>query len=95
MRVEWSLNALTDLEWIKEYIEADSEYYALKFVEGAFDTVLKLEDFPSIGRVVPEIGQNNIRELMYGNYRIIYSLEEKAAIILTVVHSMRNFTGFE
>jgi len=95
MRVEWSLNALTDLERIKEYIEADSEYYALKFVEGAFDAVGKLSDFPSIGRVVPEIRQKNIRELIYGSYRIIYSIEEKAIIILTVVHAMRNFTGLE
>jgi len=95
MRVEWSLNALADLERIKEYIEADSEYYAIKFVEDAFDAVLKLSDFPFIGRVVPEINQENIRELIYGSYRIIYSVEKKAVVILTVVHSMRNFTGLE
>ena len=93
MRVEWSLTAITDLERIKEYIALDSEYYSLKIVEGAFDAVERLETFPSSGRTVPEMGRKDVREIIYGSYRIIYCVEDERVVILTVIHAMRNFTG--
>jgi toxin ParE1/3/4 len=43
-----------------------------------------------IGRIVPEVGQNDIREIITGNYRIIYQTKVKeSAYILTVHHSSR------
>jgi plasmid stabilization system protein ParE len=93
MKLNWSVPALTDLENIKAFIAADSEYYALKFVENAFSAVERLAVFPNSGRVVPEIADDSIREIIYGSYRIIYSVAETEIIIVTVIHSMRDFKG--
>jgi plasmid stabilization system protein ParE len=90
MKLSWSIPALTDLENIKDYIAADSEYYALKFAENAFSAVERLAILPNSGRIVPEIGDDSIREIIYGSYRIIYSVSE-TEVTITVVHSMRDF----
>ena len=37
-----------------------------------------------MGRIVPEVEQENIRGIFVGNYRIIYQLEEKQISVLTV-----------
>jgi plasmid stabilization system protein ParE len=43
-----------------------------------------LVDLPRIGRVVPEMNDPAIREIILGNYRIIYRLHTELAEILTV-----------
>ncbi len=50
-----------------------------------------------MGRVVPEIGLDSVRELIYRNYRIMYVVDdsEKSVEVLTVIHSARQFGGFE
>ena len=93
MNINWSLFALNDLENIKEYIAVDSEYYALKFIEDAFSAVERLSVFPYSGRIVPEIGSEAIREIIYGSYRIIYLVSDKAVEIITVIHKMRDLQG--
>jgi toxin ParE1/3/4 len=60
--VEWSPEAVEDLEAIAEYIARDSRFYAQSVVRKMLDTAASLVDFPEVGRVVPELGQNNIRE---------------------------------
>ena len=47
---------------------------------------IRLIDFPQSGRIVPEIGDRSIREIILGNYRIIYRLRSEAVEILTVHH---------
>ena len=93
MQIEWSLNAICDLENIKIYIANDSEYYATCFVEGAFNAVKRLSIFPYSGRVVPEIAEECIREIIYGSYRIIYQITDTEVNIVTVIHAMRDFKG--
>ena len=52
-----------------------------------FSTLVnQLKTTPEIGRIAPEINNNQIRELIYGNYRIIYRLEKKKISILTIRH---------
>lgn len=63
---------------------------AEKWAVGVFDLVEKLLTSPLRGRVVPEVGRNEIRELRYGKYRIVYRFDEPDAIaILTVRHGSR------
>jgi len=59
------------------------------FAQKVFETVKQLKLLPESGRVVPEIGQNNLREIILGNYRIIYRLKNDIIEILTVYHSAR------
>jgi plasmid stabilization system protein ParE len=73
MRVSWTEPALDDMTGIQAYIAKDSLYYARQFTERIFDASEKLEDFPELGRTVPEAGgTEHIRELLFQSYRIIY-----------------------
>lgn len=89
-KVIWTARSLKDLEEIGEYISRDSASYARLTLEKLIDTTGLLEKNLQIGRIVPEIKQRDIREIITGNYRIIYQTKEKQyAYILTVHHSSR------
>jgi len=70
MKVEWTKPAVNDLDSIHEFIGRDSKLYADSFIEKILNTVDKLEDFPEIGRKVPEANDPDTRELIFQNYRI-------------------------
>ena len=89
--VVWRPQALRDLEAIEAYYEEVSPDFAPIFVSGAFGSAARLASFPGLGRVVPEIGDDSIRELIYRQYRIIYLVHDSAVEILTVYHSARQF----
>lgn len=89
MKIIWTEPAILDLETIKEYIAKDSEYYASRFVEKVIYAVEKLIGFPRLGRQVPELNKDEIRELLYNNYRIIYKLNSTELYILAVIHAAR------
>ena len=59
---------------------------AERWVDKMFVLVEGLSDFPEQGRKVPEIGDKLIREIISGNYRIIYKQENGEVLILTVRH---------
>lgn len=61
--VIWSIPARNDLKQIYDYIAKDSRYYATNVVENIISKAENLDEFPEIGRVVPEIGDENVREL--------------------------------
>ena len=88
-RVRWSNQALADLEAIGDFIARDAPSVAQVFVERVFTAVTRLEAFPRSGRVVPEIGQEDIREIIFGSYRIVYVISEDEVNILTVFHAAR------
>ncbi len=95
MKIVWTEPALCDLEGIRDYIRKDSEFYARRFVEKIFTAVEKLGAFPEIGRPVPEADDENIRELIYRDYRIMYRLEKQRILILTVIHGARDLNHRE
>ena len=78
--------AVEDLENIAEYIAKDSEYYAADFVERIITQVEKLESFANIGRKVPEQNDDNVREIIYHNYRLVYKIESDKIYISIIVH---------
>jgi plasmid stabilization system protein ParE len=71
---------------IADYISSDNPQAARKWVDDIFQKVEKLEDFPSSGRVVPELNRKDIREILYGHYRIIYRISSDEISILTIRH---------
>ncbi|MEP0367234.1 MAG: type II toxin-antitoxin system RelE/ParE family toxin [Cyclobacteriaceae bacterium] len=87
--IVWTSNALTDLSEIGEYIVTDSPKYAELTVSKLYHKVKILSTHPSVGRIVPETDQKNLRELIEGNYRIIYEIINDNIFILTVHHSSR------
>ena len=95
MKVEWTEPAVSDLESIKVYITRDSEYYASRFVERVIQAIENLLRFPEVGRKVPEAEEENIRELLFHNYRIIYRVEKECVLVLTIVHGSRDLSSKE
>ena len=81
MKVEWSPLALDRVTDIARYIAKDNPYAAERWVNELFDAVERLADFPESGRVVPEIGVRRIRELIFGAYRVIYTVKDKVEIL--------------
>ena len=86
MRIIWSPLAVERAAEIAEYISRDNPTAAEKWIDTVFSKVEQLKSFPESGRIVPEINNKDFRELIYGNYRIIYRLEKIQVSILTIRH---------
>ncbi len=86
MKIIWSPLAIDRASEIAEYIAQDKPSAAEKWIKRVFSKVEQLKSSPEIGRVVPEIRNDQFRELIYGNYRIIYRIEKKQISILTIRH---------
>ncbi|MBN1803532.1 MAG: type II toxin-antitoxin system RelE/ParE family toxin [Candidatus Lokiarchaeota archaeon] len=80
---------MEDLSEIKDYIARDSAAYAKIFINKLYDSVQKLVEFPKIGRIVPELNNALIRELLFQNYRIIYRIVDDLVEIISVFHGSR------
>jgi toxin ParE1/3/4 len=93
-QIIWSNLALEDLQAIHEYISLDSAGYAERLIDKIIANVDVLEHHTRIGRVVPEFNDENIRELIEGNYRIIYRIQPQDTIgIARIHHSARLLKG--
>jgi len=86
MRIIWSPLAVDRASEITDYIAQDKPSAAEKWIDTVFSKVEQLKSSPEIGRIVPEINDSQFRELIYGNYRIIYRIEIKQISILTIRH---------
>ena len=86
MNIVWSPLAVDRASEIAGYIAQDKPSAAEKWIKTVFSKVEQLKSAPEIGRIVPEIGNNQFRELIYGNYRVIYRIEAEQISILTIRH---------
>ena len=89
IKLEWADEALDDIEDIATFIEKDSPTYAKVVVSKIFEKAEVLQDFPKLGRIVPELNNPEIREIFVYNYRVIYKLEDEKIIFIAVVHNKR------
>lgn len=89
VKIIWTEFALGDLKSIHEYISKDSKGYADKLISKIIGRVDQLETFPKCGRVVPEFDSEIIRELIEGNYRIVYRIHPDHISIARIHHSAR------
>lgn len=95
MRVIWSPHAVERVAEIAAFIAADRPDAARRWVEELFDAANSLAAFPEQGRNVPELHQFDYRELLFGQYRVIYRLERTKVNIITVRHGRRLFDASE
>ncbi|MBM4172568.1 MAG: type II toxin-antitoxin system RelE/ParE family toxin [Ignavibacteria bacterium] len=84
MKLFWTKEALIRLQEIEEYISRDNPIAAMEFIDKLISVAEKIIDYPEKGRIVPELSLENIRELIYRNYRIVYILKKNSIDILTV-----------
>ena len=91
MRVIWSPLAIKRATEAAAYIAKDSPAAARRWVDELFEAAATLDRLPERGRQVPDLPRPDLRELLFGNYRIVYRLEPRRIAILTVRHLRRRF----
>jgi toxin ParE1/3/4 len=85
VKIVWAPMAIERAYEEARYIAADKPGAALDWLDGLFESTDRLERFPDSGRIVPEIGLPEYREIVYGrSHRVIYRREKEAISILTV-----------
>jgi len=91
VQINWTKQARDDLRSIADYISIDSVTYAkLQVIKIRSKTQL-LKSHGRAGRLVSEIEHEDIRELIEGNYRIIYKTISSTRVdILAIHHSARD-----
>lgn len=86
MKIVWTDQSIAKLDEIFLYIAMDSPAAAERWIVNLVGKVERLREFPASGRRVPEIPKKEYRELVVGNYRIIYRIARGSVFILTVRH---------
>ena len=87
MKVVWSPLAIDRIAEIASYIAEDNPHVAEKWIHKIFARTGQLADFPQSGHHIPETSRKDIRELISGNYRIIYRVDLRQVSILTARNS--------
>jgi plasmid stabilization system protein ParE len=91
MNVVWTEHALQSLVAIEDYIAMDDPAVAVVFIDRLIRRTDILMNQPRVGRMVPEVPGRELRELIEGNYRIVYRLNESTVEILTVFEAHKSF----
>jgi len=89
--VIWSEPAKADLRSIHDFIAHDSKHYARKVTHDIAAKTNVLDELPRMGKVVPELGNEDIRELSLYSYRILYEIKAPDIVVLAVIHKRRDF----
>ena len=92
-KVFWTRQSREDLRQIRAFIARDAPATASAFVRRLRESVDRLRSFSESGQVVSELGREDIREILRGNYRIIYRTGRYRVDILTVFHSAQLLDG--
>jgi addiction module RelE/StbE family toxin len=90
VKIVWTEVSIIDLKEIFDYIAEDSVRYASITTLKIYQHVQKIINYPYLGRIVPEFNDKSVRELIEGNYRIIYRIKSELQVdILRIYHSAR------
>jgi addiction module RelE/StbE family toxin len=92
-QVAWTETAWRDLERLADYIAEDSPGYAAAFVRRVRDHARSLEEMAERGRVVPELEEPAVRELIVGSYRLIYEIQGADVNVLALIHGARDLAA--
>ncbi|MDP2904018.1 MAG: type II toxin-antitoxin system RelE/ParE family toxin [Methylovulum sp.] len=93
--VDWSPEAIEDLGSIVGYIAKDSRFYAKAVANKILAVAKEIPEHPYIGRIVPEIGDKQIRERFVYSYRLVYKVNEGNILIIAIIHGKRLLENLE
>ena len=88
-RLRWSPRSVDDLEAIRGFIARDSSQYADLVIQRIVAAADRLTQFPEIGRIVPEVGEPRLRELIVRPFRVVYRIRPDLVEVVTVFRSSR------
>ena len=89
--VSWALGARQDLKDIVDYIAVTNPLAAQEWLADVLERAGKLNQYPEMGRAIPETANVRYRELMMGDYRIFYEVTIREIRIFGILHSRRLF----
>ncbi len=89
--IRWSPQAIADVEAIRDFISRDSPAYGALVAARIVGAIERLALFPESGRIVPELRDPALREVLWRNYRIVYRCRPGWVEIATVFHGARLF----
>jgi addiction module RelE/StbE family toxin len=89
VRLRWTEGARADLLAIVAYIAEERPAAARKMAARITASIRAAAEHPFIGRAVPELGVDSIRERIVPPYRVVYQVRREDLIVLAVVHSSR------
>jgi toxin ParE1/3/4 len=93
MKVEWTSNAISQLKRIHDYIAKDSEFFAKRMVDRLTSRSIQIQAHPLSGQIVPEFGNESIREVIEGPFRVVYQSSANTVYVLAVIHGARMLTA--
>jgi addiction module RelE/StbE family toxin len=87
--VIWTSQARADRKVVHDYIAKDSKPNAKEVVQDMRTKADALADLPRMGKVVPEVEHDDLREIGVHSWRIIYHLRRDNIYVIAVVHKRR------
>jgi toxin ParE1/3/4 len=87
LTIEWSDEARLALERLRTRLQRISPVAADRIVRRVTERVEQLRHFPYIGRMMPENDLPPLRELLVGDYRVVYLVRSQSILIVTVFHA--------
>lgn len=88
--VEWAGRAKSDLRSVVEYIQKQDPASAATFLGRALEAARSLAEFSERGRIVPELADPDVRQVLIGRYRLLYEVHSDTVWVLRVVHGNRD-----
>ena len=88
--VKWTEHALVQLRHIHDYIAQDSPLYAKRVSDALVRKTFLLNELPRLGRMVPELNDDVVREVSLYSYRILYEIKTAHIDILAVIHKRQD-----
>jgi toxin ParE1/3/4 len=88
--VKWSDHALAQLLDIHDYIAKNSRVYAKTVSRTLVQKSLPLDELPRLGKIVPELNEDAIRELSVYSYRLMYEINSNYIEVLAIIHKRRD-----
>ena len=92
-RVDFTELAAEELESISKFLGANNPAACARVCRRLYEAALSLADNPFLGRVTPEYNDETIRDLVRGNYRIVYliHIDQQRVEILRFWHGARGY----
>jgi toxin ParE1/3/4 len=80
-RITFAVSAVKDLEAIRKWhTDQQAPEVGERLLGEILSAVERLSDFPESGRIVPEFGLENLREIIHPPFRIIYRTRRRAGV---------------
>lgn len=93
-KIKWTEEAENWTKKIYDYISIDNPNAALKVLNGIYNKVQMLGDFPEMGSIYRKEHEGIIRILLFGHYRIAYLVKSDEIEILGIFHGTMDIENY-